>query len=252
MRIALPVLVALAVTSCGTADELSRVERGKKKKKSPSPEVTELEEDQGERKLAEPVPEPEAPKDSVEPKAKPVTRKPLPGWVDSGTGYRFHLLEDDATFTVADVESEDFALFLDLSAEDRKEATVQKQKSEDDAFNFVAVIAPQYAGYAELVRAVVRGLESFGASLEGPGRRKSLCERKLGEGWHYPTQQLVQDADEDDVRQHVEKLEGKSVWLAGRFGASKHSYTFVKGAAGTEQWVLDDPKLASLCVLRAH
>lgn len=251
MRNVIALSVALAVTACGSADDFNRPDRNKKKSK-PAPEAeipAEIEEDEGERKLAEIPPEEKA---KEEPKAKPEPRKPLPGWVDKGTGYRFFLLEDEATFAVADVESEDFATFLDLTPTERKEVAAAKQQGEDSAVKTVGLLFPEAGIYLELARTIVRGLESLGASLEGPGRRKSLCERKLGDGWHFPTEQLVRDADEDEIRKNVENLEGKSVWLAGRFFASKHSYTFVKDAAGTEQWVLDDPKLASLCVTRDH
>lgn len=249
MRSVIALCAVLAVTSCGAADEFTRPDRGKKKKSEPKPVPAEIEEDAGERPLAEPAPE--APRDE-ESKAEPAPRKPLPGWVDEGTGYRFFLLEDPAAFTVADVESEDFATFLDLTPSERQDVAAAKLESEDSAVKTVAILFPEVGVYLELARAIVRGLESFGASLDGPGRRKSLCERKLGDGWHYPSEQLVKDADEDDVRKNVKELEGKSVWLAGRLGASKHSYTFVQDAAGTRQWVLDDPKLASLCVTRAH
>ena len=186
----------------------------------------------------------------------PLPEPPMQGWLDSATGYRFVLLDEKAvSFAVADVETSEMALYMDLTKKQREDAIGAKQQGNKALLDTLTVFYPPAAVVVGLADNLAPLLDSLGASGTGSSRRKSLCERKLGSGWHFPPEELIRNAIEDDIVVSVPELEAAQVWLTmGNIWKAK-SFDFDGGTNKLGNVVHEDEAKALkrvLCVARDH
>ncbi len=252
--------VLVLMTSCG-AQDIERV--GKKAEKHEHPKTFEAssDQDQSPSELHDtPAPEEDKTKqddtpekdDNKEEKQPEKAKKPPIGWLDSGTGYRFVLLEGDDTYSVVDVETDVFTAYIDLTPDQRQDAEEARQAGLGNAISVLTVFYPTYGVYAQMAQQLAGSLDAVGAQLKDPNRRKSLCERKLGAGWHYPNDTIVTNADEDEITKNIKDLVGKNVWLTQGLIWGPRVYEFKKDDTPNQQTnVLFDQKNASLCVIKS-
>jgi hypothetical protein len=249
-RALVSMIATLALAGCGEDIDSSGGRRNTPKQAEPVAPVTESEITTGETTVGSNITDP-----------KPAPPTSMPGWLDEGTGYRFVLLEDEGevTWELADAETEQAALYMDMSKAELKAAEEAKEAG-DAAFTSLLQTLTPIVPEAGVILQVKLLLDQFGVDFAASQtRRKSLCERTLKSGWHVPAPELVKNALEDGLIEAIPEAAATRVWLAVSaewFTHDMRAYKLPVAPSDTTGDIVDlDPKTDKahvLCVARDH